>query len=265
MARSLWNGCLSLRALHVPVKLYTATEPKSIAFRERHLADGSPIEHRRIDPRTGEEVPYEDIVKGYEIKRGRWVVLAKEEIASAAGKGDKVLELSHFVPGDQIDPVFYDSAYYLEPREGGEKAYRLIAEALGKSGRVGVGRFVLRTRERLVALRPKDGTLVLQTMRFHDELVPAGELDLPRPKKAPTKQEVQMAGALISSLEAAWKPEKFEDAHRKSLLGLIRGKSQGKAIEPAKAEPREHEVPDLMAALQASLGRKPAAPKKAKA
>ena len=264
MARSLWNGCLSLQALNVPVKLYTATEPKSVSFRERHLTDGAPIEHRRIDPRTGEEVPYDDIVKGYEIKKGRWVVLTKEEIAAAAGKGDKVLELSHFVPGDEIDPVFYDSAYYVEPREGGEKAYRLIAQALEKSGRVGVGRFVLRTRERLVALRPKDGTLVLQTMRFNDELVPAGDLDLPKPKKAPTKKEVEMAAALISSLEAGWKPEKFEDSYRAAVLKLVRAKAKGKSIEPVKAEERDEETPDLMAALQASLGKKAAAKKKTK-
>lgn len=253
MARSLWNGCLSLQALNVPVKLYTATEPKSVSFKERHLEDGAPIEHRRIDPRTGEDVPYEEIVKGYEIKKGRWVVLTKEEIAAAAGNGDKVLELSHFVPGEQIDPAFYDAAYYVEPRDGGEKAYRLIAEALEKSGRVGIGRFVLRTRERLVALRPKDGTLVLQTMRFHDELVPADDLDIPKPSKAPTKKEVEMAGSLISSLESQWKPGGYQDTYRAALLKVIRAKAKGKAIEPVRPEREEDEAPDLMAALQASL------------
>ena len=263
MPRSIWNGCLSLRALHVPVKLYTATEAKQVRFKERHLEDGAPIEHRRVDPRTGEEVPYEEIVKGYEVKRGRFIVLSKEEIASVDGRAGKVLELSHFVPQDEIDPVFYDSAYYVEPRNGGEKAYRLLVEALDKSGRVGVGRFVLRTRERLVSLRSVDGTLVLQTMRFHDELVDPSDLDLPKPSKAPAKKEVEMAGTLIGSLESAWKPDRYEDSHREALLDLIEQKAKGEAIEPVRAR-RETEAPDLMAALQASI-EKSAPRKKAKA
>lgn len=252
MARSIWNGTIAFGMVSIPVKLYSATEQRSIGFRELHAADAAPIQHRRFDPETGEEVPYEKVLRGFEVEEGRWVVLTKEELKAAEGEAGKTVQIAEFVPGDQIDPVFYDRTYYLAPRDGGRKPYRLLIAALERSGRVGLGRFTLRSREHLAAIRPVEGALALNTMVFHDELVSGNELDIPKPKKAPTKREVQMATTLVDQLAESWEPDRYEDTYRAAVMELIERKAAGEEVElPEPVAPKE--TPDLIGALEASL------------
>ena len=180
MPRSIWNGTISFGLAHVPIKLYSATESKTVSFHEVHLKDGAPIEHRRICSEEGKEVPYKEVVKGYEVAADEYVVLEKDEIAAAAGSRGKVIEIEEFVPGDEIDPVFYEKTYFV----GAATTARPTAcfhEALEETGRAGIGRFTFHNREYLAAVRSLDGVLALHTMRFHDELVDAGDLEVDDP------------------------------------------------------------------------------------
>jgi DNA end-binding protein Ku len=250
--RSIWNGWLSWGTVNVPVKLYSAVQDKSVHFNQLHGKDGARIKQKRINPRTGDEVPYDRIVRGYEVAPDRWVVLTKEDAQAAEGSRAKVIDVEHFVAGDEIDPVYYDHPYYLGPQDGGEHAYEVVRKALEASGRVGIGRFVLRTRESLVALRPIDGVLGLVTMRFGDELVDAKKIDYEAAKKTPGDREVQMAAKLVESLAGEFRPDKWEDTYRNAVLELIEKKSKGEEIDVSRPEPAE-ETDDLMAALEASL------------
>jgi DNA end-binding protein Ku len=250
--RSIWNGWLSWGTVNVPVKLFSAVQDKSVHFNQLHSKDGARIKQKRINPRTGEEVPYERIVRGYEIAPNKWVVLTKEDAQAAEGTRAKVIDVEQFVNADEIDPVFYDHPYYIGPQDGGEHAYEVVRKALEESGRIGIGRFVLRTKEQLVALRPLDGVLALSTVRFHDELVDPHDVDIERPKKAPGDREVQMAAKLVESLAAEFEPEKYEDTYRNALLEIIEKKARGEKIEAPEPPPAE-ETDDLMAALEASL------------
>ena len=250
--RSIWNGWVSWGTVNVPVKLYSAVQDKSVHFNQLHGKDGARIKQKRINPRSGDEVPYDRIVRGYEVAPDRWVVLSKEDAQVAEGSRAKVIDVEHFVPADEIDPVYYDHPYYLGPQEGGEHAYEVVRKALERSGRVGIGRFVLRTRESLVALRPTDGVLGLMTMRFDDELVPAKKIDYEEAKKSPGDREVQMAAKLVESLAGEFKPGKYEDTYRQALLEMIDKKAKGEEIDITRPEAAE-ETDDLMAALEASL------------
>jgi DNA end-binding protein Ku len=251
MPRSIWNGTISFGLAHVPIKLYSATESKTVHFREVHLSDGAPIEHRRICSKEGKEVPYKEVVKGFEVSEDEYVVLDKDEVKAAAGSRGKVVEIEEFVPEDAIDPVFYEKTYYVGCRDDGE-AYRVFHEALKQAGRVGIGRFTFHDREYLAAVRSLDGVLALHTMRFHDEVVDAGELDVSIPRKGPSKQEVKMAEQLVDTLHERFDPTKHEDTYREAVLDLIDRKAKGKKIERVELEPRE-ETDDLRAALEASL------------
>lgn len=254
MPRSIWNGTVSFGLVNVPVKLYTATESKTVSFRELHAKDEARIEHKRICPKQDKEVPYEEIVKGYEVAPDEYVVLSKEEVAAADPPRGKVIEIEQFVPGDQIDPVYFDKTYYVGARgDEANDAYKVLHEALRKSERVGIGRFVFHNAEQLVALRPLDGVLALHKMRFHDEVVEGDDLDVPQPQKKPAEREVKMAGSLVSSLEADFKPSKYKDTYREAVLDLIKRKAKGEKIEaPAEEEPSE-DSDDLLAALEASV------------
>jgi DNA end-binding protein Ku len=251
MPKSIWNGTISFGLAHVPIKLYSATESKTVSFREVHLSDGAPIEHRRLCSKERKEVPYKEVVKGYEIAEDEYVVLEKNEVKAAAGARGKVVEIEEFVPDDAIDPVFYDKTYYVGCRDDGE-AYRVLHEALKQTGRVGIGRFTFHDREYLAAVRSLDGVLALHTMRFHDEVVDAGDLEVSIPRKGPTGQEAKMAEQLVDSLHEKFSPKKYEDTYREAVLDLIDRKSKGKKIERAEFEERE-ETDDLSAALKASL------------
>jgi DNA end-binding protein Ku len=251
MPRSIWNGTISVGLAHVPIKLYSATESKTVSFHEVHLADGARLEHKRICSKEGKEVPFKEVVKGFEVAPDEFVVLSKEEVAAAAGARGKVIEIEDFVPGDEIDPVFYEKTYYVGSRDDGE-AYRVFHEALKQTARVGIGRFTFHNREYLAAVRPLDDVLALHTMRFHDEIVRGAELEVERPAKGPAEQEVEMAARLVDSLYREFDPTDYEDTYREAVLELIARKAKGEEVEVEAEEPEE-ETSDLMAALQASL------------
>jgi DNA end-binding protein Ku len=249
--RSIWNGTISFGLAHVPIKLYSATENKTVSFREVHLSDGAPIEHRRLCSKEGKEVPYKEVVKGYEVAEDEYVVLEKDEVKAAAGARGKVIEIEDFVPGDEIDPIFVEKTYYVGCRDDGE-AYKVFQAALEETGRVGIGRFTFHDREYLAAVRPLDGVLALHTLRFHDEIVEAGDLEVTIPRKGPSQQEAKMAEQLVDSLHEQFDPSDHEDTYREAVLDLIDRKAKGKKIERVEFEERE-ETDDLAAALKASL------------
>jgi DNA end-binding protein Ku len=253
MARSLWNGTISLGLINVPIKLYSATESKTVHFRQVHLADGERIEHRRFCSAEEREVPYEEVVKGFELGDDEYVVLEKEELAAAAGDRTHVVALERFVAADAIDPVFYDRTYYAGAGEKGADAYRLLYDALERTGRAGLGRFTFHNREYLAAVRSHDGVLALHTMRFADEVVPAKSVKFSAPGRRPRDREIEMAGKLVESLHERFDPGKRRDEYRKAVLDMIKRKGAGKQPRKPKEQPPE-EAPDLMAALEASLG-----------
>jgi DNA end-binding protein Ku len=265
MPRSLWNGTIAFGAVAVPVKLYSAVKPKTVHFHEVHLEDGARIEHRPFCAKEDKEVPREEVVKGYELPSGRYVVLDKEEIDAAGGSRSRIIDVEHFVTATDIDPVYYEKSYFLGARDEGPDAYRLLHDALERSGRAAIGRFSFHKREYLVAIRPYDGLLALHTMRFADELVGAKDLDTPRRARAPERKELKMAKSLIESLHEPFAPGKLHDEYREAVLAAIRRKAKGKEIAVAD-EPATEPSDDLMAALEASLGRstsKDRKPKKA--
>ena len=251
MPRSIWNGTISVGLAHVPIKLYSATESRTVSFHEVHLKDGARLEHKRICSKEGEEVPYKEVVKGFEVAPDEFVVLDKDEVAAAAGSRGKVIEIEEFVPGEEIDPVFYEKTYYVGARDEGD-AYRVFYEALKQTARVGIGRFTFHNREYLAAVRALDDVLALHTTRLHDEIVRGDELDVETPGKGASKQEIEMASQLVDSLHREFDPRDYEDTYREAVLELISRKAKGEEIEEEADEPEE-ETDDLMAALQASL------------
>jgi DNA end-binding protein Ku len=256
MARAIWTGSISFGLLNVPVRLYSAVARRNIALREIRDSDSARIKHRRVAEGTDEEVPYENIVKAYEITPGQYVPLSKDEMSALAPEKTKAIEVQDFVDLDQIDPIYFDSPYYLGPAQGAEKAYALLAKAMEASGKVAIARFVLRNKESLAALRSANGVLTLTTMRFADEVVPAAELDDVIPEKAPkvNKREQEMAEQLIESLSAEFDPDAYRDEYREQLLALIERKAEGKEIvAPEAEEPEATKAPDLMAALEQSI------------
>ncbi len=257
MPRAIWTGTITFGLLNVPVKLYSAVSSKAIRFRELREQDGSRVRHKRVAETDGEEVAYEDLVKGYEISPEQYVVLSREELDSLAPKRSKAIEIEDFVDLDQIDPIYFNQPYYLGPAPGAERAYALLAEAMGEQRKVAIARFVLRNRESLCAIRAGDGVLTLATMRFADEVVPASQLEGllgEEPDTPPRKQEIEMAKQLIESLATDFDPAAYKDEYRAELLSLIERKAAGEDVLAAKAEaPKATKAPDLMAALEESL------------
>jgi DNA end-binding protein Ku len=250
--RSIWNGTITFGLVNVPIKLYTATESKTVSFNQVHVKDGARVEHRRFCPKEDKEIDYKDTVKGYEVSADSYVVLEKDEVKAAAGDRGKVVHLDEFVSAADIDPVFYEKTYYAGSREA-EDAYRLLHEALRKSGCAGIGRFTFHDREYLVAVRAIDDVIALHTLRFHDEVVNPDDLELDLGRAKPRPKEVQMASRLVDSLEEDFEPEAYEDSYRESVLDLIKRKARGEEIDlVAEEEPEQGD--DLAAALQASLG-----------
>jgi DNA end-binding protein Ku len=265
MARSIWSGSISFGLLNVPVKLFSAVARRNIALREIRESDSARIKHRRVAEGTDEEVPYENIVKAFEITPGKYVPLNKEELEALAPEKSRAIDVLDFVDIEEIDPMYFDSPYYLGPAAGAEKAYSLLAAAMQSSGKAAIARFVFRNKEHLAAIRAADGVLTLTTMRFADEVVPASELDdaLPASKGKVAKKEQEMAEQLIASLSTEFDPTAYRDEYREQLLGLIERKAEGKEIVAAETEtPKATKAPDLMAALEESIAatkdRKPA-------
>jgi DNA end-binding protein Ku len=251
-ARSLWNGTVAFGEVVFPVKLYSVVQEHRVRFREVHLSDGGRIVHRRVGSESGLEVPNERIRKAYEISDGNQVVLEDQEIAAARGSNGKVIQIEHFAAGEAIDPVYYDRPYLLGAQPGGEHAYRVLLAALEQTGKVGIGRFTLRTREQLIAMAPHGDALRLYTMRFADELVPSAELDVPTASREPSERELEMAERLVDTLAQDWEPERYEDRHRDAVIALIEQKAAGGKVQ-ARAAAEPPPTPDLIAALEQSL------------
>jgi DNA end-binding protein Ku len=275
MARAIWTGSISFGLLNVPVRLYSAVSRKNVSFRELRASDSSRIRHKRVAEADGEEVPYEEIVKGYEIAPEQYVVLTRDELEELDPQKTKAIEIQDFVDLDEIDPIYFDHPYYLGPDKGAERAYALLVKAMSDARKVAVARFVLRNKESLAAIRPMEGVLTMATMRFADEVVSPREIEEVTGDGAaekPQKRELEMAKALIDSLTSDFDAEKYRDEYREELLGLIERKSKGEAIVQTETEePKPTKAPDLMAALEESLaavkaedgkGSKPKAPAK---
>lgn len=258
MPRAIWSGAISFGLVTVPVKMYPAVRPRTVRFNQLDGADHARIKQRRVNESTGEEVPYDRLVKGYEISPDRYVVIEPGELEALQPKKTRTIEIEDFVDLDEIDPVHFDTPYYLAPATGGAKPYRLLLDAMNETGKVAIARVVLRTKEALVAIRPMAGGQVLgcSTMVFADEIVDAGTLEeIPAAEEiSTTARELDVAKQLIGSLEAEWEPARYHDTYRQEVLALIEAKASGEevTVAPAAEEPAE-EVPDLMAALKASL------------
>jgi DNA end-binding protein Ku len=258
MARSIWTGAISFGLVTVPVKLYSSVNRKTVRFHQLSGKSGVRISQRRVDPSTGEEVASEDIVKGFELTPDRYVVIEPGELESLEPKKTKTIEIEDFVELADIDPIFYDHPYYLAPGTGGAKPYRLLLDAMRDSGRVAIARVVIRSKEQLVALRPMrdDHVLGMSTMLFGDEIVDPDTIDElgAADDVETTDRELDIAKQLIESLAGSFDPDKYRDEYRDEVLNLIERKAAGEeiAVQPA-AEEEEEPVPDLMAALKASL------------
>jgi DNA end-binding protein Ku len=256
MPRSIWTGAISFGLVTVPVKLYSAVNRKTVRFHQLSSKTGVRIAQKRVDPQSGDEVAYEDIVKGYELSPDRYVVIEPAELDTLQPKKTKTIEIEDFVELSQIDPIFYDHPYYLAPGPGGAKPYRLLLEAMAETEKVAIARVVIRSKEQLVAIRAMGDVLEMATMLFADEVADPERLDeLPDPKEVKTtKREVDVAKQLIGSLAGDFEPDKYRDTYREDVLALIERKAEGKeiAVQPEADEVPEP-APDLMSALKASL------------
>jgi DNA end-binding protein Ku len=256
MPRSIWTGAISFGLVNVPVKLYSAVSSKSVRFHQLHAEDGGRVRQKRVCSVDGEEVGYDEIVKGYEIGPDRYVVIEPAELEALDPKATRSIDIEDFVSLDEIDPIYFDHPYYLAPNTGAAKSYKLLHEAMRKSGKVAIARVVLRSKQYLCALRAADdGVLAMSTMNYGDEVVDPDTLDeLDAAAEAEARdREVKMAEQLIDSLTSEWDPSKYQDDYRERVLELIERKAAGEeiAVQPTEEEPEE--VPDLMAALEQSL------------
>jgi DNA end-binding protein Ku len=254
MPRAIWSGAISFGLVNIPVKLYSAVSRKTVRFHQIDAESGGRVRQKRVGP-DGDEVSYEQIVKGYEIGPDRYVTITPEELESLEPEKTRTIDIEDFVDLEDIDPIFYDHPYYLAPDTGAAKAYRLLVDAMDDSGKVAIARVVLRSKEHLVAIRPRSGVLAMETMLFADEVIPPDALDeLSTDGEVKTSdRELEMAKQLIDSLTADFEPEKYRDEYRERVLDMIERKAQGETvvIETPAEEPAK--VTDLMAALEASI------------
>ncbi len=254
MPRSMWTGAISFGLVNVPVKLYPATSHKEIHFHMLHQKDGARIKQKRVCSQEDAEVPWDEIAKGFEVSPGRYVMIEKEEITALNPKADKSIAIEDFVDQSEIDPIYFENAYYLAPDRGAARPYALLLEAMKKSGKVGIARVVLRTRQYLCAVRPMGKGLALSTMLYADEVNALDDLDdLPGRESAPKERELDMAQQLIESLSAKFEPERYKDEHRERVLELIQRKAEGEQIVAAEEPEEPAKVVNLMDALQQSL------------
>ncbi|MHB1570208.1 MAG: non-homologous end joining protein Ku [Solirubrobacteraceae bacterium] len=255
MARAIWSGAISFGLVNVPVKLYSATSPKTVRFHQISSKTGARIRQKRVDSTTGDEVAFEDIVKGYELSPDRYVLIDPDELDALDPKATKTIDIEEFVDLAEIDPIYYDHSYYLAPSTGGAKAYRLLLDAMRDAEKVAIGRIVIRSKQQLCALRPAGDALALSTMLFGDEVLAPDRIDEldTLDEVAASDRELSMAKQLIDSLSADFDPSRFRDEYRERVLALIERKAAGEEIAVAPAAEEAAPVPDLMAALEASL------------
>jgi DNA end-binding protein Ku len=265
MARALWKGSISFGLVNIPIELHTAVRNHRPKFRMLHAKDKSPVKFERVCIRDGKPVAWEELVKGYEYSKGRFLVLTKEDFQAAALEKTRTVDILDFVKAEEIDDRFFETPYYLVPTKGGERAYALLREAIRDSGRIGIATFILRDAQHLAAVEVIENAIVLSVMRFADELVDVHQFDLPSAEGV-RKAELDMAKALVNSLAAEWDPSKYTDQYRENLMRIIQGKMKGKEVELEPiAEPRHANVVDLMERLRRSLeqsgGKSSAGPK----
>ena len=255
MARAIWKGSISFGLVNIPIALYPATRREEFKFRLLRKTDLSPVNYKRVAEKDGKEVPWDQIVKGYQYEKGKYVVLKDEDFQRVDVEATQTVDIQDFVELDEIDPIFFYKPYYLEPQKGGDKAYALLRDALKDSKKVGVAKVVIKTREYLAGVKPEDGALVLELMHFADELADTSKLHIPK-KVEIGKREITMAKSLIDSMSSKWNPEKYKDDYREALMEVIEEKVEagGKEIEekPKKA-PKPTKVIDLVSVLQKSL------------
>jgi len=251
--RPIWKGAISFGMVTIPVKLYTATTSKDVRFRLLHKDDGAPIEEKRFCTADGKEVAWDDLVRGYEVSKGEFVVLDPEEIDAAKPESSTTIEIGDFVEADEIDPVYFEKSYFLEPTEVGGKPFSLLKRALEETERVALARVTIRTRERLATLRVYEDTLMVETMFWPDEIRSTGALDLPEGgEKTVRAKELSMARSLVESLADRFKPDEYTDTYRTALEKLIEQKMRGETRNAKRRKP-EPKVIDLMEALKASV------------
>jgi DNA end-binding protein Ku len=255
MARAIWKGSISFGLVNIPIALYPATRGEELKFRLLRKTDLSPVNYKRVAEKDGREVPWNEIVKGYEYEKGKYIVLKDEDFQRVDLEATQTVDIQDFVRQEEIDPMFFYKPYYLEPQKGGDKAYALLREALKDTNKVGIAKVVIKTRQYLAGVKPEDGALVLELMHFADELADPGKLHLPT-KVEIGKREMTMAKSLVDSMSSKWQPEKYKDDYREALMEVIEEKVEagGKEIEekPKKA-PKPTKVIDLVSVLQKSL------------
>jgi DNA end-binding protein Ku len=256
MARALWTGSLSFGLVNIPIEIHTAVRDKGPHFRLLRRTDKSRIHFQRVAEKDGEVVEWDDIVKGFEVAKGQYIVLTPEDFEKAALKKDRVIDIQDFVKADAIDDRFFDKPYYLLPGKGGDRAYALLREAIKDSGQIGVAKFVLRSKQRLAAIEAIGDALVLSTMRFRDELAKLEEFEFPEAKGV-GKRELQMAQRLIEEFSSAWDAEKYTDDYRHNIMKIVEAKRDKTRPDlVAEADPQSAQVIDLMERLRKSLGTK---------
>ncbi len=250
--RSIWSGAISFGLVNIPVKLYSPVQERQLNFDLLSKEDYSPIKYLKVRRSDGKEVSYRDIVKGYEYAKGDYVILTEEDFKKTNVKKTKTIEIVDFAQETDIDSMLFDKPYYLEPAKGAEKAYSLLREALRRSKRVGVARFVLRTREHLGVIKPEGKVIVLNQLRYKDEIRDPNDLKIPEQQKLENR-EIELALKLIDELTKPFKPEAYKDTYTEELKEVIQKKAEGKEIVPKGNEPEPTEIPDLMAVLRKSL------------
>lgn len=255
MPRAIWKGSISFGLVNIPIALYPATQREELKFRLLRKSDLSPVNYKRVAERDGKEVSWDQIVKGYEYEKGKYVVLKNDDFRRVDVEATQTVDIQDFVDLDDIDPMYFYKPYYLEPQKGGDKAFALLRDSLKESKKVGIAKVVIKTRQYLAGVKPEDGSLVLELMHFADELADTSKFHVPK-KVEVGKKEMNMAKSLIDSMSGKWDPEKYHDEYREALIDVIEKKVEagGKEIEekPKKA-PRPTKVIDLVSVLQKSL------------
>ena len=272
--RAIWKGSISFGLVNIPIALYPATRRENLKFRLLREGDLSPVNYKRVAEKDGKEVPWEKIVKGFEYEKGKFVVLNEKDFQRVDLEATQTVDIQDFVDVEEIDPMYFYKPYYLEPQKGGDKAYVLLRETLEKTGKVGIAKVIIKTRQYLAGVKPHKHALVLELMHFAEELADGEKLNVPKKSSEPGKREMDMAKALVESMTSKWEPTKYKDDYRDALMEVIEEKveSGGEEIEEKPKPKRESsKVIDLVSILQQSLakaeggGKKKRATKTAKA